>query len=265
MDTTKNLHSFSSLQRMVCYTICVKEISRIVRIWKVTIMPPVINTVLFCVVFGKIIGSRLGDIEDLTYLQFIVPGLIMNIVINESFSNCSSSILIDKYHKAMDDLIVAPAHAVAILAGYLVGGVFRALLCGFCAGLIAYPLAGLGIFNPLILLFSFLATSIVFSLLGIITGLYAKRFDELTTIPTFVLTPLSFFGGVFYDIRKLPSPWEDLSWFNPIVYMVDSFRYGSFGVDFHDFRIALIVVTAIACALFSLTLYLLHIGYGLRK
>ena len=98
MDTTKNLHSFSSLQKMVCYTICVKEISRIVRIWKVTIMPPVINTVLFCVVFGKIIGSRLGDIEDLTYLQFIVPGLIMNIVINESFSNCSSSILIDKYH-----------------------------------------------------------------------------------------------------------------------------------------------------------------------
>ena len=165
----------------------------------------------------------------------------------------------------MDDLIVAPAHAAAILVGYLAGGVFRALLCGLCAGVIAYPLAGIGIFNPLILLFSFLATSVVFSLLGIIMGLYAKRFDELSTIPTFVLTPLSFFGGVFYDIRKLPHPWDDLSWFNPIVYMVDSFRYGSFGVDFHDFRIALVVITALACALFLLTMYLLKIGYGLRK
>ena len=265
MNHTSESPSFLQLQYRVCHTIATKEIRRIVRIWKVTVMPPIINTYLFCLVFGQIIGSRLGLIEGLTYLQFIVPGLIMNIVINESFSNCASSILIDKYHKAMDDLVVAPAHAMSILVGYLLGGMFRAFLSGLFSALLGYYLAGIELHNPFILAYAFVITSIVFSLLGMINGLYAKRFDELTTIPTFILTPLSFFGGVFYDIRRLPHPWDDLSWFNPIVYMVDSFRFGSFGVDFHDYRIALAVITLLALFLFFFTAYLLKTGFGLRK
>lgn len=265
MDKTQHSHDFLRLQYIIFSTIATKEIRRIIRIWKVTVMPPIVNTYLFCLVFGQIIGSRLGLIEDLTFLQFIVPGLIMNIVINESFNNCASSILIDKYHKAMDDLVVAPAHAMTILLGYLSGGVFRAFFSGLFSALLGYYLAGIHLHHPFILAYAFVITSIVFSLLGTINGLYAKRFDELTTIPTFILTPLSFFGGVFYDIRKLPHPWDDLSWFNPIVYMVDSFRFGSFGVDFHDYRIALAVISMLALGLFFFTTYLLQTGFGLKK
>ena len=265
MDNAATFQSFFKLQRYITYTIAKKEVSRILRIWKVTIMPPVINTYLFCVVFGQILGTKIGHIEGLTYLQFIVPGLIMNIVINESFSNCASSILIDKYHRAIDDLVVAPAYAFSIICGYLFSGVFRAVLAGFSSGILAYYLAGASLHNPLILMYAFVSTSVVFSLLGIINGLYAEKFDDISTIPTFVLTPLSFFGGVFYDIRRLPHPWDDLSWFNPIAFMVDSFRYGTFGVDFHDYRIALAVISLIAVGLLMLTTYLVHIGFGLRK
>ena len=246
-------------------TIAYKEIMRIIRIWKMTVMPPATTTFLFCMVFGQILGPRIGLVAGVSYISFIAPGLIMNTVVIESFNNLASSVLIEKYHKAINDLVVSPASVLVILLGLMVGGVFRALLAGSIAALVAFSMARIVVAHPFILLYATFVTSIVFSLFGLITGLYARKFDEIPTIPTFILTPLSFFAGVFYDIRNLPEPWQSFSWFNPICYMVDTFRYGAIGVTFHDIYLGLAVLSSLSVVLFLLCYYLLSIGFGLKK
>ena len=265
MSMTKQDVGFYPAQWTAFCTVAWKEIVRILRIWRMTVMPPAINTLLFCVVFGQILGTKIGLVAGVNYMSFIAPGLIMNIVVVESFNNLASSILIEKYHHAIDDLVVSPAGNLAILFGFMIGGFMRALVAGGIASVVAFTMAGITVAHPFIFAYSVLITSAVFGFLGFITGLYAKRFDEIPTIPTFILTPLSFFAGVFYDIRNLPEPWQSLSWFNPVCYMVDTFRFGAIGVTFHDIYLGLGVMSTIALLLFLLCYYLLRVGYGLKQ
>ena len=179
-------------------TVAYKEIMRVMRIWKMSVMPPAVNTFLFCMVFGQILGNKIGKIAGVDYMSFIAPGLIMNIIVVESFNNLASSVLIEKYHHAIDDLVVSPAGELSILLGFMVGGFCRAIIAGGMASIVAFSMAGIVIDHPFIFGYAIFITSFVFGLLGLITGLYAQRFDEIPTIPTFILTPLSFFAGVFY-------------------------------------------------------------------
>ena len=173
--------------------------------------------------------------------------------------------MIDKYNKSLESLVTAPVHELTILLGYFAGCVVRVILAGFALSILVFWLAGIHVQHWGIFLYTILITCALFSFLGFINGLYAKRFDEIPTIPTFILTPLSFFGGIFYDIHKLPEPWYTISWYNPIVYIVDTFRYSIIDVSTHEITESLIVVTLIAFALFSLAFYLLRVGYGLKK
>ncbi|MAV29362.1 MAG: ABC transporter permease [Legionellales bacterium] len=257
--------SFLSHQMTACYTIAYKESVRIVRIWKMTVVPPIVTVFLFSVVFGQIIGGKIGGISGVSYLQFIIPGLIMNIVINESFNNNASSIMIDKYNKSIESMVTAPVHELTILFGYFAGCVVRVLMAGAISSVLVFWLAGIMVQHWFLFTYTILITCALFSFLGFINGLYATRFDEIPTIPTFILTPLSFFGGVFYDITTLPEPWRTISWYNPIVYIVDTFRYSTIGVTHHDITESLIVVTAITSGLFFLSYCLLRTGYGLKN
>jgi len=263
--STISQQSFWQLQLRATYTLACKEIKRILRIWKMSVMPPLINTYLFCIIFGKILGSKIGLVAGISYLEFIVPGLIMNIVVIESFNNVASSMVIEKYHHAIDDISMSPMHSLAILIGYCAGGIFRALISGLVTAVLAFWLAGALIQHPLMFIYTFLVTSIAFSLFGMIVGLHATKFDEMPTILHFILTPLTFFAGTFYDIRNLPSPWQELSWLNPIAYMVDTFRYSTYGVTFHSIYLGLAVITGLALLLFIIAYGLLVTGYGLRK
>tara|TARA_B100000989_G_scaffold80662_2_gene57486 strand:- start:4565 stop:5371 length:807 start_codon:yes stop_codon:yes gene_type:complete len=255
---------FLSVQWIIYKTIAKKEVLRIIRIWKMTVLPPAVNTYLFCLIFGKILGSKIGNIAGADYISYIAPGLIMNIVIVESFNNLASSVLIEKYHHAIDDLVASPAHELAILLGLVTGGIFRAFFAAGIAGMVAFGMAGILPLHPLLFFYSVIITSLVLSLLGLITGLYAQRFDEIPTIPTFILTPLAFFSGIFYDIQRLPEPWYSLSWLNPMCYMVDTFRYGAIGITYHDISLGLVVISALGVLLLFFCYYLLKIGYGLK-
>ena len=267
IDTPSIAHppNFLRLQFIACMTIAHKESSRIIRIWKMTVMPPIVTIYLFTVVFGQILGGKIGQILGVSYVQFIVPGLIMNIVINESFSNSSSTIVIDKYNKSIESLITSPIHELTILIGYFIGAAVRVIMAGALASILVFWLSGITVQHWLLFTYTVIITCALFSFMGFINGLYATRFDEIPTIPTFILTPLSFFGGIFYDISRLPEPWRSISWYNPIVYIVDTFRYSLLGISLHEITESLIVVTVITIALFLLSFYLLRIGYGIKK
>lgn len=266
---TSNVHSdqpsLLRLQLIACHAIARKETVRILRIWKMTVMPSIITIGLFSVVFGRILGQKVGHVAGVDYLQFIVPGLIMNVVINESFSNNSSTIMIDKYNRSIESLITAPIHETTILMGYFSGCVVRVFLAGFFSSLLAFWIAGISVQHWFLFLYTVLITCALFSFLGFINGLKAKRFDDNATITTFILTPLSFFGGIFYDITRLPEPYQSVNWYNPIVYIVDTFRYSVIGISLHEITESLIVVTVITIILFILSFMLLRSGYGLRK
>lgn len=259
------LNHFLRHQLIAGRTIAYKESVRIFRIWKMTVMPPIVTVYLFTMVFGQIIGSKIGSISGVSYMQFIIPGLIMNIVINESFNNNASTIMIDKYNKSLESLVTAPVHELTILIGYFIGCIVRVFLAGFTSSILVFWLAGVTVQHWLLFFYTILVTCALFSFLGFINGLYATRFDEIPTIPTFILTPLSFFGGIFYDITKLPEPWKSISWYNPIVYIVDTFRYSIIDVSVHNITESLVVVTLITAGLFVLAFYLLRAGYGLKK
>ena len=271
--TSSNTHTTLSMQPpsyvrqqfIACMTIAHRECSRVIRVWKMTVMPPIITIYLFTVVFGKILGSKIGLVLGVPYVQFIVPGLIMNIVINESFNNNSSTIVIDKYNKSIESLITAPVHELTILLGYFIGATFRVIMAGTLASILVFVVAGITIQHWFLFFYTVLITCALFSIMGFINGLYATRFDEIPTIPTFILTPLSFFGGTFYDITRLPEPLYSISWYNPIVYIVDTFRYSLIGISSHEINESLVVVTLITLGLFLLAYYLLRTGYGIKK
>lgn len=210
-------------------TLTQKEIKRILRIWPQTLLPPAITMTLYFVIFGTMIGSRVGEMGGVSYMQFIVPGLIMMAVITNSYSNVVSSFFSTKFHGNIEEMLISPMSKHAILLGFISGGVFRGLAVGLIVTLLALFFTQLSISHLFVTIFTVIATSVLFSLAGIINAVFAKSFDDISIIPSFVLTPLTYLGGVFYAISDLPQIWQKISLLNPIVYMVNAFRYGVLG------------------------------------
>jgi len=245
-------------------TIMYKETIRILRIWPQTLLPPVITMSLYFVIFGALIGSQIAGVGDFSYMEYIVPGIIMMAVILNSYMNTSSSFFGNKWQKSLEEILVSPTPSSIIILGYVWGGMFRGLLVGVIVTLVSLFFTQLSVFSYWIVALFVLSASFVFSLAGFTNGIYAKKFDDVVIIPTFVLTPLTYLGGVFYSIALLPSFWQSVSKLNPILYMVNGFRYGFLGVSDINVFVALGILIIFAVVLFWYNLYLLKKGTGLR-
>jgi ABC-2 type transport system permease protein len=245
-------------------TILGKEIRRFSRIWQQTILPPAITMSLYLVIFGNLIGTRVGEMGGYPYMDYIAPGVIMMAVITSSYSNVVSSFFGARYQRYVEEMLISPTPHAVILLGYVGGGVARGLAVGLVVTTVAMLLADLDLHNPLITGLIVFLTSVLFALAGFINAMYAKNFDDIAIVPTFVLTPLIYLGGVFYSIQLLPEPWQTLSRFNPILYMVNGFRYGILGVSDIPVLGALAAIALFVVILFLFSLRLLNKGVGIR-
>ena len=251
--------------RIAFMTLLRKEIRRFLRIWPQTLLPPAITMSLYFVIFGNLVGSRIGEMGGFSYMQFIVPGLIMMAVITNSYSNVCSSFFSAKFQRSIEELVTSPVPNHIILLGYVVGGVTRGLCVGLIVTIMSLFFTQLELHNIFVMVYTVLVTAVLFSLGGFINAVYAKSFDDISIIPTFVLTPLTYLGGVFYAMSSLSPFWQNLSLLNPIVYMVNAFRYGILGYSDVNVWLSLAVVT-IACGLFYMFAYsLLARGTGMRE
>jgi ABC-2 type transport system permease protein len=245
-------------------TIVIREFSRIVRIWGQTIVPPAITAALYFIIFGSLIGSRIGAMGGYSYIQYIAPGLIMMTVITNSYGNVVSSFFGAKFGKHIEELLVAPLPSWLIVAGYVAGGVMRGLVVGAVVTIITLIFTRLHIYNLGIVISAVLLSSVVFALAGMINAIFAKNFDQISFIPTFVLTPLTYLGGVFYTITLLP-PWaQTISHANPILYMVNAFRFGFLGVSDVNVVLAYSIMGGAAVVLYVACVWLLAKGVGTR-
>ena len=242
-----------------------KEVNRFARIWVQTLVPPAITMTLYFIIFGSLIGSRIGEMGGFTYMEYIVPGLIMMSVITNSYSNVASSFFSAKFQHNIEELLVAPVPNFVIIAGYIGGGVLRGLGVGVIVTAVSLLFVDLQIAHLGVIIATVIMTSIVFSLGGLIHAVFAKTFDDISIIPTFVLTPLTYLGGVFYSLNLLPEFWQWVSKLNPIVYMVNAFRYGFLGVSDVGIGTAFSVLLAFVVALYGLAHYLISKGIGLRS
>jgi ABC-2 type transport system permease protein len=246
-------------------TILIREFGRIVRIWAQTLMPPAITATLYFIIFGSLIGRRVGPMGGFDYMQYIAPGLIMMSVISNSYGNVVSSFFGAKFGKYLEELMVSPLPNWLIVAGYVGGGVIRGMLVGFVVTIVALLFTQLAIHNVLVILSAVLLTSIVFSLGGFLNAIFAKNFDQMSFFPTFILTPLTYLGGVFYSIALLPLWAQIPSHANPILYMVSAFRYGFLGVSDVHLGVAYTIMIAFAAGLYALCVYLMEKGVGIRE
>ena len=247
------------------YTIIYKEVRRFMRIWPQTLLPPAITMSLYFVIFGNLVGSRIGEMGGYSYMEFIVPGLIMMAVITNSYANVSSSFFSSKFQKSIVELIMSPVPMHAILWGHVLGGVIRGILVAIIVSAVSLFFADLYITNWFVTIYTVLITSLLFSLGGFINAVYAKSFDDISIIPTFVLTPLTYLGGVFYAISSLSPFWQNLSLINPVVYMVNAFRYGILGHSDVNVAISLTVITLCCAVLYAVAYHLLSRGSGMRE
>ena len=242
-----------------------KEITRFMRIWVQTLVPPAITMSLYFVIFGSLIGSRIGDMGGFSYMEFIVPGLIMMSVITSSYANVASSFFSAKFQRNVEELLVAPVPNYIIVLGYVGGGMARGILVGIIVTVLSLFFVSIQIHNLFIIIATVLLTSMLFALGGLINAIYAKTFDDISIIPTFVLTPLTYLGGVFYSLTLLPGFWQQVAALNPIVYMVNAFRFGFLGVSDVSLYLALAVVLGFIAVLYSFAMYLISRGIGLRS
>jgi len=245
-------------------TIVVKEIRRFARIWVQTLVPPAITIALYFLIFGNLIGSRIGGMGGFDYMDFIVPGLIMMAVIQNSYANVVSSFFSQKFQRSIEELLVSPVPNYVILCGFIAGGVARGLAVGVIVTLMSFAFTDLSIHNLPITIIVVLMTAIVFSLAGFLNALFANSFDDISIIPTFVLTPLIYLGGVFYSVDLLPSAGRIVSSFNPIFYMVNTFRYGILGSSDVNIYWSLGMLCLFVLVLYVICIVLLHKGTGLR-
>lgn len=245
-------------------TIWIKECIRFTRIWVQTLVPPAITMSLYFVIFGNLIGSRIGDMGGFNYMEFIVPGLIMMSVITNSYSNVASSFYSTKFQKSIEELLVSPVPTYIIVLGYMGGGMARGLCVGIIVTILSLFFVDIQIHNVAVIFATVLLTAAVFALGGLINAVYANSFDDISIIPTFVLTPLTYLGGVFYSITLLPDFWQGVSQFNPIIYMVNAFRYGFLGVSDVDITMAFAVIIVFISALFAVAYRLIDKGVGIR-
>jgi len=247
------------------WTILVKEIRRFTRIWAQTLLPPAITMTLYFIIFGNLIGSRIGQMGGFNYMEFIVPGLIMMSVITNSYGNVVSSFYSTKFQRHIEELLVSPTPNWIILSGYVIGGSVRGLLVGLIVTLLSLFFTDLYIHNFWVIVSVVFLTAILFSLGGFINAVFANSFDHIAIIPTFVLTPLTFLGGVFYSITLLTEFWQNVSQINPILYMVNTFRYGILGVSDINIGVAYAMIIGVIVILFSYSMYLLNTGKGIRQ
>ncbi len=245
-------------------TILRKEIKRFTRIWVQTLLPPAITMILYFVIFGKLIGSRIGDMGGFSYIEFVAPGLIMMAVITNAYANVSSSFFSAKFQRSIEELLVSPTPNYIILLGYVMGGVARGVAVGLIVTVMSLFFADLHIHHWFTTIFIVFMTSVLFSIAGFINAIYANTFDDVSIIPTFVLTPLTYFGGVFYSINLLPEFWQQISVLNPILHMVNAFRYGMLGISDLNVGMALVGLTLFVVVLFAVALHLLKSGKRLR-
>ena len=246
-------------------TIVIKEVTRILRIWPQTLIPPAITMTLYFVIFGQLIGRRIGEMGGMDYMEFIVPGLIMLSVITNSYGNITSSFFGAKFGRHVEELLISPLPPILILAGYVTGSVFRALFVGALVLCVAAFFSDLSIHNAGVTLAVVLMTSIVFSLGGFINATFAQKFDDIAIIPTFVLQPLTYLGGVFFSVDLLPGFWQNVALVNPILYMVNAFRYGMLGVTDVPVVVAFAIIGVFALVLGTICVTLLRRGTGLRS
>ena len=251
-----------------CYvafsTLVRKEISRFMRIWLQTILPPAITMALYFVIFGNLIGPRIGQMHGFDYMQYIAPGLIMMSIITNAYSNVVSSLFGAKFQRHIEEILVSPMSNLLLLSGFLVGGVARGVIVGIVVTATALCFTRLHVEHWFTTVAVVILTATLFSLAGFINALFAKKFDDISIVPTFILTPLTYLGGVFYSIDMLPPFWQRVSLGNPILYMVNAFRHGMLGVSDIDIDIAFGVILAFCIALFALSMWLLKRGVGLR-
>jgi ABC-2 type transport system permease protein len=255
----------ASLNMVALGTIVRREVARIMRIWTQTLIPPAITMTLYFVIFGKLVGARIGQMHGFTYMQYIVPGLVMMSIITNSYGNISSSFFGAKFGRFVEEMLVSPMPNWVILLGYITGAVTRGLVVGVLVLCIALFFTDLHIAHPFITFFSVLLGATVFSLAGFVNAVFAKKFDDIALVPTFVLTPLTYLGGVFYSIDLLGEPWRTISLVNPILYMVNAFRFGVLGVSDVQVGVAFAVMIAFVIGLSALALTLLKRGVGLRS
>lgn len=246
-------------------TLLRKEVNRILRIWTQTLLPPAITMTLYFIIFGNLIGSRIGEMDGFDYMSFIVPGLVMMAVITSSYGNMVSSFFGAKFAKHIEELLISPMPNWAILAGYVGGCLFRGLAVGVIVTGVSLFFTEIQMHNIWIVLSTVILTSVVFSLAGFINAAFATKFDDIAIIPTFILTPLTYLGGVFYSISLLPEFWQGVSKINPVLYMVNTFRYGFLGVSDINIYVAYSLIISFVVILGFFSWLILHKGWGLRS
>ena len=246
------------------YTILRREISRFIRIWSQTLLPSVISMTLYFVIFGNLMGSRIGEIEGISYIEYIVPGLIMMAIITNSYGNVVASFFGSKFQRNIEEMLVSPLPNFIILWGYLLGGLARGIAVGVLVTGLSLFFTALPLTNIWLIIVVAVLTAILFSLAGLINGIFAKKFDDINIVPTFVLTPLTYLGGVFYSIDFLPSFWQWVSYSNPVFYMINAFRYGMLGKSDIDIHVALWVIVGFIIVLYSWAIWLFRKGIGIK-
>jgi ABC-2 type transport system permease protein len=255
-----NLHA----QYIAFKTIVIKEFLRFTRIWIQTVLPPAVTMVLYFIVFGNLIGSQIGDIHGFAYMQYIVPGLIMLGIIANSYANVVSSFFSAKFQRHIEEMLVSPTPNYIILLGFMSGGMIRGLTVGCMVFLISLLFTHLQVHNLFVTISVVVLTTMLFSLAGFINGVFAKSFDDISIIPTFVLTPLTYLGGIFYSVDMLSPFWRQVSMFNPILYMINAFRYGILGISDINVLTSFTIIIGFILALFTVGLHLLDKGVGIR-
>jgi len=253
------------LNLVALLTIIRKEVVRVLRIWIQTIVPPAITMTLYFIIFGSLIGRRIGTMDGFDYMQYIAPGLIMMSVITNSYGNVVSSFFGAKFARHIEEMLVSPMSNATIVLGHVAGGVLRGCLVGALVTIIALFFTDLDVQYPLVTISIVLLSSIVFALAGFINAVFARKFDDISIVPTFVLTPLTYLGGVFYSISLLPEPWQTISLANPILYMVNAFRFGILGRSDIDIWTAYTILMVFIVVLFAVCMQLMRRGVGIRE
>lgn len=246
-------------------TILLKEVRRFSRIWVQTLLPPAITMTLYFVIFGNLVGARIGEMGGFDYMQYIVPGLIMMAIITNAYGNVVSSFYSAKFQRSIEELLVSPVPNHIILLGYVLGGVARGVAVGVIVTILSLFFTDLHLHHVMIVIYTVVMTAALFSLGGFVNAVYAKSFDDISIVPTFVLTPLTYLGGVFYSIDMLSPFWQGVSLLNPIVYMVNAFRYGVLGVSDVNVWLSLLMITLVTAALYAFAFRLLKNGTGIRE
>lgn len=246
------------------YTMLTKETRRFMRVWIQTLLPPAITTALYFLIFGHVMGQQIGQMKGIEYIVYIAPGLIMMSVINNAYANTTSSFFQAKFFRSIEELLVSPISQGVLLLGFVAGGMMRGIAVAIVVAIVALCFTHLPVQHVLLMIITVLAVSMVFSLAGLINAIYAKKFDDISLIPTFILTPLTYLGGVFYSVHSLPGIWSTVSLFNPILYFVALFRYSMLGVSDVNLYVAEAILVGLIVLLYTIAWILLARGVGIK-